>query len=87
MSGKELMRQTIMNVLTSASAKRINFTLGSIHVDYAGFMSVFMALTSRAQGEPGIDIEFEEPTPGAGAEYGPDDDTFYFPHGAFGLRT
>ena len=84
--GKALLRQTVTKVLTSPSARKIDFTLGSIHVDYAGFMSVFMALASRQQGYAGIDIEIDEDLPaGAQAAYFPTEDKFHFPHAAFGL--
>ena len=84
-AAEDLLRQTIMNVLTSPAAKKIDFTFGSIHVDFAGFMSVFMALASRAKGYAGIDISIEKQAPGVNGGYRPEEDEFSFSHGAFGL--
>jgi hypothetical protein len=79
------LRSRVMKVLTSSTAMKIDFTLGSIHVDAAGFTSVYLAILNKTMGFPGIDVDVGKVPSGAAAAYDSGDDTFQFPHAAYGM--
>ncbi len=78
------LRSRVMNVLTSNTALKIDFTLGSIHVNFSGFYSVYVALLHKSLGLQGIDIDVGNVPAGAAAAYDSGNDTFEFPNLAYG---
>jgi outer membrane protein OmpA-like peptidoglycan-associated protein len=70
----------LTNVLTSAAAQRIDFWLGSIHVDGRGLSSVVQALKDGR-----IDVTIAQLQKGAAAEYANATKFFRFPTATWGL--
>jgi hypothetical protein len=87
MSGEETkqMFNTLMTLVMSPSAQKIDFTLGSVHVDGSGFASVYYALVKYATSQHGgIGAEVGGVPPGAAAGYDNANNVFKFPHARFG---
>jgi len=78
------LRQVVQSLVMSNSAQKIDFWIGSIHVDGNGFASVQFALTKQAAGYGSMTIEIGGVAKGADLSYNIDDNAFHFPHARYG---
>jgi hypothetical protein len=75
----------IIAVLMSSPAQSINFTLGSIHVDHAGFRSVVSEISNWIAGDEGIAVKWEKLDADTEASYNRFTKQYIFPYSFFGM--
>jgi hypothetical protein len=74
----------IVNALMSRAAQKIDFTLGSIHVDASGFYLVAQQIHNWIAGQVGVGVEVAQVRPGAVAQYNPTRRLYTFPRADYG---
>jgi hypothetical protein len=83
MTDEMRVRAIVTAILLSKPAAQIDLTLGSIHVDGAGFRSIVGAMFTRWPGSRASGYAYVPA--GAAAAYDEADDVFDFPSTTFGL--
>jgi hypothetical protein len=78
--GEGMMQGLVTNILMSPAAQKVDFWLGSIHVDGAGFREVVGSTYFAMCGFKGVKIVRERQPEGAAASYYPSTDTLALPN-------